>query len=101
MLPEEQHVVVVSPNAYPQSHGTPGLVSGIVTCRQRPATAKGTVFFTLEDETGFVNLIVWESVFEKFKVVAKTASFLGVTGKLQTERGVSHVVVEKMWVPVK
>jgi error-prone DNA polymerase len=73
--------------------------AGIVICRQRPATAAGVVFMTLEDETGFVNLVVWESVFKKHDVLAKTTSFLGVTGKLQAHDGVVHLVAESLWRP--
>ena len=73
--------------------------AGIVICRQRPSTARGVVFMTLEDETGFVNLVVWESVYDRFDVIAKTASFLGVTGKLQSHADVVHLVAEKLWVP--
>ena len=57
--------------------------AGIVICRQRPGTASGVVFMTLEDETGFVNLVLWPDVFEKFGVIGRTTSFLGVTGKVQ------------------
>jgi len=70
-----------------------------VTCRQRPGTAKGVVFMTLEDETGFVNIVVWEKVYRQFELIAKTASFLGVTGKLQAQSGVTHLVAEKLWKP--
>ncbi|MGH7825149.1 MAG: error-prone DNA polymerase, partial [Candidatus Binatia bacterium] len=73
--------------------------AGLVICRQRPGTAGGVVFMTLEDETGFVNLVVWESVFQRYSVLAKTASFLGVTGTLQNEDGVVHLVAEKLWEP--
>ena len=55
--------------------------------RQRPGTAKGVVFMTLEDETGFVNIVLWEKVFTKFRVLAKTEPFLGVTGRLQVQSG--------------
>ena len=54
---------------------------------------------TLEDETGFVNVIVWRDVFKKFEIVGKTAAFLGVTGKLQSEEGVVHLVAESLWDP--
>ena len=54
--------------------------AGLVICRQRPGTAGGVVFMTLEDETGFVNVVVWESVFQRYSVLAKTLSFLGITG---------------------
>ena len=46
--------------------------AGLVICRQRPGTAGGVVFMTLEDETGFVNVVVWESVFQRYSVLAKT-----------------------------
>ena len=73
--------------------------AGMVICRQRPGTAKGVVFMTLEDETGFVNLVIWENVFKKFELIAKTQSFLGVTGKIQSQSGVVHLVAEKLWIP--
>ena len=73
--------------------------AGLVICRQRPGTAGGVVFMTLEDETGFVNVVVWESVFQRYSVLAKTASFLGITGTLQVEDGVVHLVAEELWEP--
>ncbi|HYB99114.1 MAG TPA: error-prone DNA polymerase [Candidatus Limnocylindrales bacterium] len=73
--------------------------AGIVICRQRPGTARGVVFMTLEDETGFVNAILWQSVVEKFPVLAKSAVFLGISGKLQREDGVVHIVVDRLWEP--
>jgi error-prone DNA polymerase len=73
--------------------------AGLVICRQRPGTAGGVVFMTLEDETGFVNVVVWESVFKHYSVLAKTVSFLGITGTLQVEEGVVHLVAEKLWEP--
>ena len=54
---------------------------------------------TLEDETGFVNVVVWESVFQRYSVLARTVSFLGITGKLQVEDNVVHLVAEKLWEP--
>ncbi|HYY25469.1 MAG TPA: OB-fold nucleic acid binding domain-containing protein, partial [Candidatus Udaeobacter sp.] len=73
--------------------------AGLVICRQRPGTASGVVFMTLEDETGFVNAVVWESVFNQYSVLAKSINFLGITGKLQVEDGVVHLVAEKFWEP--
>jgi error-prone DNA polymerase len=73
--------------------------AGLVICRQRPGTAGGVVFMTLEDETGFVNAVIWESVFQRYSVLAKTMSFLGITGTLQVEDGVVHLVAEKLWEP--
>jgi len=80
-------------------HGQRLSYAGLVICRQRPGTAGGTVFMTLEDETGFVNLVLWERVFERYAFLAKTARFLGVTGTLQVEQGVVHLVVERLWIP--
>ncbi|MGH7829606.1 MAG: error-prone DNA polymerase [Candidatus Binatia bacterium] len=73
--------------------------AGLVICRQRPGTAGGVVFMTLEDETGFVNVVIWESIFQRYALLARTATLLGITGKLQVESGVVHVVAEKLWVP--
>jgi len=73
--------------------------AGMVINRQRPATAKGVVFMTLEDETGFVNLVLWERVFRDHATIAKTASFLGVSGTLQVQDGVVHLVANRLWEP--
>jgi error-prone DNA polymerase len=73
--------------------------AGIVICRQRPGTASGVTFMTLEDETGFVNAVVWRQVFEDNALLLKTASFLGITGALQVQQGVVHLVVDKCWTP--
>jgi len=73
--------------------------AGLVICRQRPGTAGGVTFMTLEDETGFVNLVVWRAVFERFTVLAKTVSFLGVTGRLQVQDGVTHLIADELWRP--
>jgi error-prone DNA polymerase len=72
---------------------------GVVICRQQPGTASGVTFMTLEDETGFVNLVVWAQVFAEYSVVIRTTSLLGVTGKLQVQEGIVHVIAEKLWVP--
>ena len=71
-------------------------VSGLVLVRQRPGTASGVVFMTLEDETGIANVIVWPKVFEKLRAVVIGARFVAVTGKMQSESGVIHVVAERM-----
>ncbi len=73
--------------------------AGMVICRQRPGTASGVVFMTLEDETGFVNVVVWSQVFDEYAVLIKTSSFLGVTGQLQVQDGVVHVIAESFWAP--
>ncbi len=73
--------------------------AGIVICRQHPGTAAGVTFMTLEDETGFANLVVWKRVFDAHATLVRTASFLGVTGMLQVEEGVVHIVAETLWSP--
>ena len=73
--------------------------AGLVICRQRPGTASGVTFMTLEDETGFVNVVIWKQVFDDHAVLARTASFLGVSGKLQSESGVVHLVADALWAP--
>ena len=80
-------------------HGRRTHYAGLVICRQRPGTASGVVFLTLEDETGFVNVVAWAKVYEQFRVLVKTASFLGVTGWLQVQDGVTHLIADKFWRP--
>ena len=73
--------------------------AGIVICRQRPGTASGVVFMTLEDETGFVNLILWPDIFEAHRHLAQTLSFLGAAGRVQAEQGSTHIVVDRLFRP--
>jgi error-prone DNA polymerase len=77
-------------------------VGGVVLVRQRPGTAKGVCFMTIEDETGVVNLVLWESVFERFRPVAMGARMVGVKGRIQRAEGVTHLVVEDLtdWTPM-
>jgi error-prone DNA polymerase len=76
--------------------GTRLMVAGIVLVRQRPGSAKGVMFITIEDETGHANLIVWPSVFEKQRRLILSAGMIGCYGKLQREGEVMHVVVERL-----
>ncbi len=69
---------------------------GIVTVRQRPATAKGTIFVTLEDETGTVNVIVWPSLIEQQRAELLHSSLLGVYGIWQTENNVNHLIAKRL-----
>jgi error-prone DNA polymerase len=72
---------------------------GMAICRQQPGTATGVTFYTLEDETGFVNLVVWRQTFEKYSILARSALLLGVTGKVQSENGVVHLIADELWDP--
>uniref|UniRef100_UPI00356AF4DB error-prone DNA polymerase n=1 Tax=Mariniphaga sediminis TaxID=1628158 RepID=UPI00356AF4DB len=67
-------------------------VCGLITVRQRPSTAKGVIFITIEDETGFSNLVVWAKIFEKYRKIILQSRLLMVAGKLQIEGEVIHVV---------
>ncbi len=69
-------------------------VAGLVLVRQRPGTAQGVVFMTLEDETDIANVIVWPKVFEKNRRTVMTARFLAVRGRLQRAGLVIHVVAD-------
>jgi error-prone DNA polymerase len=80
-------------------HGKQADCIGLVICRQRPGTATGVVFLTLEDELGFVNVVVWTNVFERYQRVVRTASLLGVRGRIQTAEGVTHLIAEELYVP--
>jgi error-prone DNA polymerase len=71
-------------------------VAGLVLVRQRPGSANGVIFMTLEDETGIANTIVWPPVFETFRPVVLGARLVSVTGRLQNEYGVIHVVADRI-----
>ncbi len=76
--------------------GRPVRVAGVVLVRQRPSTAKGITFMTLEDETGVANLVVHSDVWRKFFPTSRTAAALLAHGRLQREGQVIHVVVSKL-----
>ncbi len=69
-------------------------VAGLVILRQRPGTAKGVIFLTLEDETGVVNVIVWRRLYERYRRAVIAGRLLRVTGRLQSEGDVIHVIAE-------
>ncbi len=71
-------------------------ISGLVTCRQRPGSAKGVVFMTIEDESAVANVIVWPKVFERVRPVVLGARYVMVSGRVQSESGVIHVVAEQL-----
>jgi len=70
--------------------------ASLVICRQRPQTASGVVFVTLEDETGFVNLILWAATFERWRHVATTSSLLAAHGKVERDGDVIYVVPDRL-----
>ena len=70
--------------------------AGLVLVRQRPGSAKGVIFATIEDETGVANVIVWPALFARFRRVVIGAKLLAVTGRLQKEGDVIHLVAEQL-----
>ena len=71
-------------------------VAGLVLMRQKPGSAKGVMFITLEDETGIANLVVWPQLFEKQRRLVLSASLMGVEGRVQREGDVVHMVAYKL-----
>ena len=71
-------------------------IAGLVLIRQRPGSANGVVFVTLEDETGIANLIVWPAILERFRRAALGATLLYCRGRLQREDSVIHLVAEEL-----
>jgi error-prone DNA polymerase len=71
-------------------------VAGLVLVRQRPGSAKGVIFLTLEDEKAIANIIVWPKTFERYRPLVLGARFIRVTGKLQSESGVIHIVADRI-----
>jgi error-prone DNA polymerase len=77
-------------------HGSPAQVAGLVTCRQRPDTASGVVFVTLEDETGCMNIVVWRNLVESQRRELLGARLMGVQGVVERDGEVVHVVARRL-----
>jgi error-prone DNA polymerase len=71
-------------------------IAGVVLVRQRPGTASGVVFVTLEDETGIANLVIWPSVLERYRPVVMGARIMLVRGRIQRADGVTHVIADEL-----
>jgi error-prone DNA polymerase len=71
-------------------------VAGIVLIRQRPGSAKGVVFITLEDETGIANLVVWPDTMEKYRKVVMGARLIEVRGRVEYDEDVLHVIADRL-----
>ena len=95
VLREQRLMPAATLNSY--RNGRLARACGLVTGRQRPGTANGVTFVTLEDETGNVNVIVWQSVMEKYRREALNASLLAVYGTWQSEGGVRHLVAQLLF----
>lgn len=75
-------------------NGARVVVAGLVLVRQRPGTAKGVIFITLEDETGICNVVVWRKKYEEYRRAVIAGRCLRITGRIQREGGVLHIVAD-------
>ena len=71
-------------------------VAGLVLVRQKPGSAKGVMFITIEDETGIANLVVWPQLFEKQRRLILSAGMISVDGRVQREGGTTHVIAYQL-----
>jgi error-prone DNA polymerase len=79
------------------THGTRVRAAGLVITRQRPSSAAGVMFVTLEDETGYLNLVIWDSLARSERRIVAGAALMGVVGKVQKEGAVLHVIAERLY----
>ncbi|GMR14468.1 MAG: error-prone DNA polymerase [Gammaproteobacteria bacterium] len=77
-------------------HGTPTRACGLITMRQRPMTANGTLFLTLEDETGHVNVVVWQRLWERRRSIILNASLIAVDGVMESDGEVYHLIARQV-----
>lgn len=73
------------------------MAAGLVLVRQRPGSAKGVIFLTLEDETGVANVVIWPKLFERSRRIALGASMMGINGRIQREGEVVHLVAQQLF----
>jgi error-prone DNA polymerase len=78
------------------AHGSRVRACGLVTMRQRPMTASGTIFLTLEDETGYVNAVIWPRLWEKQRAEIHSATVLAIDGIMETDGEVHHLIADRV-----
>ena len=83
-------------NLIHMAHGARVSLAGLVLVRQKPGSAKGVCFITLEDEVGVANLVIWPNLFEHFRAIIMSARLLVVHGRVQTDGRVIHVVADRL-----
>ena len=88
--------IVASRDLLSVANGRRVTIAGLVLVRQRPGSANGVIFMTLEDETGVANAIVWKATYGRYRTVVLGARLVKITGKLQSQDGVQHVVAEHL-----
>ncbi|MFB2553516.1 error-prone DNA polymerase [Ensifer soli] len=89
--------IVTCAHAMNQRDGRWLMTAGLVLVRQKPGSAKGVMFMTIEDETGIVNAVVWPSLFEKQRRLVLSASMLAINGRIQREGEVVHLVAQRLF----
>jgi len=77
-------------------NGRRATIGGLVLVRQKPGSAKGVMFITLEDETGVANIIVWPALFEQQRRLILSARMMAVRGQVQHEGGTLHLIAEEL-----
>jgi error-prone DNA polymerase len=92
----QQRGVLPTQDLWQKPNGTEVITAGLVITRQRPGSAGGVTFVTMEDETGYVNLIVWNSVAVAQRAALLESRLLEVHGKLQREGDVQHVIAQRL-----
>ena len=92
-----QKGMVTCAEAMAERDGRWRMTGGLVLVRQRPGSAKGVMFLTLEDETGIVNAVVWPTLFERQRRVLLSASMMAINGKIQREGDVVHLVAQRLF----
>ena len=78
-------------------HGEKTEVVGMVLNRQRPRSANGVTFLTIEDETGLLNLVVWPKVWEEYRPIARHSNVIGVSGSIQRDGHAIALLVSRFW----
>ena len=81
---------------YKKSHGQATRTAGLIITRQRPASANNVTFVTLEDETGSINLVIWKKIADKYSAILLGSYLIGVSGQIQREGTVLHLVTEQL-----
>jgi len=89
--------ILTAGHLYSLPHGKVARTAGLVTCRQRPDTASGVIFVTLEDETGCANVVVWRDLVERQRRELLGARLLGVQGVIEREGEVVHLVARRLF----
>ena len=77
-------------------HGQRVSLAGLVLVRQKPGSAKGVCFITLDDETGVANLVIWPKMFQAYRPIIMAARLLVVKGRVQTDGRVTHIVADDL-----